>query len=64
MDLEQRQNKNDSIQSKIIPSLKLAYFFPHRTGGDKGRQIQSWNYFMTEWSSSYVFLALEHMHFR
>ena len=31
--LEQRQNKNDSIQSKIIPILKLTLFFPHRIGG-------------------------------
>ena len=26
--LEQRQNKNDSIQPKIIPILKLTRFFP------------------------------------
>ena len=43
--LEQRQNKNDSIQSKIIPILKLPRFFPHRLGGEKARQIQGWNYF-------------------
>ena len=43
--LEQRQHKNDSIQSKIIPILKLARFFPHCIGGEKGRQFQSWNYF-------------------
>ena len=42
--LEQRQNKNDSIQSKRIPILNLSGFFPHRIGGEKERQIQSWNY--------------------
>ena len=44
--LEQRQNKNDSIQSKIIPILKLPRFSPHRIGGEKARQFQSWNYFL------------------
>ena len=44
--LEQRQNKNDSIQPKIIPILKLARFFPHCIlGGEKDRQFQNWNYF-------------------
>ena len=43
--LELRQYKNDSIQSKIIPILKLALFFPHCLGGEKERQFQSWNYF-------------------
>ena len=43
--LEQRQYKNDSIQSKITPILKLARFFPHCIGGEKERQFQSWNYF-------------------
>ena len=43
--LEQRQYKNDSIQSKIIPILKLARFSPHFIGGKKERQFQSWNYF-------------------
>ena len=38
-DLEQRQYKNDSIQSKIIPILKLARFFPHCIGGEKERQF-------------------------
>ena len=41
--LEQRQNKNDSIQSKIIPILKLPHFFPQRIGDEKTRQFQSWN---------------------
>ena len=31
--LEQRQNKNDSIQSKIIPIFKYMRFSPHRKGG-------------------------------
>ena len=44
-DLEQRQNKNDSIQSKIIPISKLPPFFPHCIGWEKGRQFQSWSYF-------------------
>ena len=35
--LEQRQNKNDSIQSKIIPILKLPRFFPLRIGSEKPR---------------------------
>ena len=39
--LEQRQYKNDSIQSKIIPIFKLPHFFPCRLGGEKARQIQS-----------------------
>ena len=43
--LEQRQYKNDSIQSKIVPILKLARFIPHCLGGEKERQFQSWNYF-------------------
>ena len=41
LELEQRQNKSDSIQSKIIPILKLARCL----GGEKERQFQSWNYF-------------------
>ena len=51
--LEQRQNKNDSIQPKIIPILKLPRFFPHRLGGEKARQIQGWNYYR-----SYIVFAL------
>ena len=49
--IEQRQYKNDSIQSKIIPVLKLLRFFPYRLGGEKARQFQNWNFF-TEWSHS------------
>ena len=45
LELEQRQNKSDSIQSKIIPILKLARFLSHCLGGEKERQFQSWNYF-------------------
>ena len=45
MVLEQRQNKNDSIQSKIIPILKLPLFFSFCTGGEKAWQFQRWNYF-------------------
>ena len=43
--LEQRQYKNDSIQSKLIPILKLPPFSPRRIGGKKARQFQNWNYF-------------------
>ena len=46
--LEQRQNTNDSIQSKIIPISNLSRFFPRRIVGEKERQFQSWNYFWTE----------------
>ena len=55
--LKQRQNKNDSIQSKIIPILKLPRFFPYRIGGEKGRQFQTW-IFLTEWSRLYIAFAL------
>ena len=43
--LEQRQYKNYSIKSKIIPILKLARFFPHCLDGETERQFQSWNHF-------------------
>ena len=43
--IEQRQNKNNSIQSEIIPILKLPLFSPDRIGGEKARQFQTWNYF-------------------
>ena len=43
--LEQRQYKDDSIQSEIIPILNLPRFFPSRKGGEKARQFQNWNYF-------------------
>ena len=45
LELEQRQYKNDSILSKIIPILKLARFYTNYTGREKVRQIQNWNYF-------------------
>ena len=42
VELKQRQNKNDSIQSKISPILKLPLFSPYRiVGGEKARQFQS-----------------------
>ena len=44
-DVEQRQYKNDSIQSKIIPTLKLPLFFTTKTVREKARQFQNWNYF-------------------
>ena len=43
--LELRQYKNDSIQSKIIPTLKLPLFFTTYTVRGKARQFQNWNYF-------------------
>ena len=55
--LEQRQYKNNSIQSKKIPVLILPRFFPRRVGDEKERQFQNWTFF-TEWSRSYIFLAL------
>ena len=45
LSLELRQFKNDSIQSKIIPILKLPRFFTTYTARGKGRQIQNWNHF-------------------
>ena len=47
--LEQRQNK----KSEVIPILKLPLFSPDRVGGEKARQL-----FLTEWSRSYIVLAL------
>ena len=38
--VEQRQSKNGSIQSKIIPRLKLPLVSPDRIGGEKARQFQ------------------------
>ena len=43
--LEQRQYKNDSIQSKKIPILNLPRFFPRRLGDEKERQFQNRNFF-------------------
>ena len=43
--LEPRQYKTDSIQSKIIPTLKLPRFFNTYTVKEKVRQFQNWNYF-------------------
>ena len=40
-----RQYKNDSIQSKIIPTLKLPLFFTTYTVRGKARQYKNWNYF-------------------
>ena len=42
--LEQRQNKNDSIQSEIIPILKLPLFSPDRIGVKKRGNFIFWNY--------------------
>ena len=43
--IELRQYKNDSIQSKIIQTLKLPLFFTTYTVREKARQFQNWNYF-------------------
>ena len=37
--LKLRQNKNDYIQSKTIPILKLPRFFPYLIVGEKARQF-------------------------
>ena len=49
--VEQRQDKNDSIESKIIPILKLTRFFPHRIGGEKGGNFKI-RIFLIEWRLS------------
>ena len=41
-DLELRQYKNNSIQSKNIPILKLPLFFITYTAREKARQFQTW----------------------
>ena len=41
--LELNEYKNDSIQSKTNPVLKLPRFFPCRIGDEKERQFQYWN---------------------
>ena len=43
--LEPRQYKNDSIQSKIIPILKMPHFFTTYPMRKKARQIQTYNDF-------------------
>ena len=45
MALKQRQNKNDSIKSEIIPILKLPLFSPDSIDGEIARLFQTWNYF-------------------
>ena len=44
-----RLYKNDSIQSKNIPALKLPRFFTRRMGDE--------NLFSTEWRFSYIVLG-------
>ena len=51
--LELRQYKNDSIQSEIIPRLKLPHFFSTYTVRGKERQFQNWNYF---WQNGVVLI--------
>ena len=40
--LELRQYKDNSIQSKIIPILKLPRFLPRCVSDEKERQFQDW----------------------
>ena len=42
--LEQRQYKNSSIQSTLIPILKLPLFFITYTARGKAQQFQNWNF--------------------
>ena len=56
--LELRQYKNDSIQSKNIPILKLPLFFISYTNEGKIAGISKLEFFWTESSSSYIVLAL------
>ena len=44
-ELELRQYENDSIQTKMIPTLKLPRIFTTYTVRGKARQFQNWNYF-------------------
>ena len=55
--LELRQYKNDSIQSKIIPGLKLPRF-PSPYRWQKRAEISKMDFFSTEWRCSYIILAL------
>ena len=56
--LRPTQYKKDSIHSKIILGLKLLYFFSHRIGVEKALKFLKSEYFLTEWSHSYIVLAL------
>ena len=61
--LELRKYNNDSIQSKKSPILKLPLLFITYAAREKERQFQSWIFF-TEWSRSYIVLALEGSHIK
>ena len=52
-----KKNKNDSLQSKIIPTLKLPRF-PLSVQEVKNAAISKLELFLTEWSRSYIVLAL------
>ena len=56
--LELRQYKNDSIQSKKLPILKLPGFFPRRVGEWKSAANSNLKAFLTELSPSYIVLTL------
>ena len=60
--LEPRQYKDNSIQSKNIPIMKLPLFCITYTAKEKARQFQNWIFF-TEWSRSWIVLALEPFYF-
>ena len=51
--LEPRQYKNDSIQSKIFPVLKLPHLFSRRVGDEKERQFQNWIFF--DWMEFFLY---------
>ena len=39
-------------------NFEIAALFTTYTARGKGRQFQNWNYFLTEWSRSYIVFAL------
>ena len=51
-ELEPRQYKNDSIRSKMIPTLKLPRFFTKYTVREKQGAISKSEVFFTEWICS------------
>ena len=57
--LELRHYKNDSIQSKTLPILKLPCFFSGRVAEWKSAAHSKLATFLTELSCSYIILALE-----
>ena len=56
--LEPRQYENNSIQSKRNPILKLPRYFINLHGEGKSAAISKLEFLWTEWSRSYIALAL------